>query len=62
MDAVNAVRREFDKIRGRLFEMVEATGMAPKQEEALKKLIRRLTYDAQANLEQVMRERVNGRG
>jgi len=40
-----------NRLRGRLFGCVEAAGLPEKQENALKGLIRQLTYDSQANLE-----------
>jgi hypothetical protein len=55
---VDKMRRDFDRLRGRLFELVEVTGMPSQQEEVFKKLIRRLTYDAQADLEQLMRAKI----
>jgi len=39
-----------------MFQAVEAAGLPIKQENALKRLIRQSTYDAQADLEQAVRE------
>ena len=44
-----------NRLRGRLFQAIEATGMEQKQEDAIKGLIRQLTYDSQANLESILR-------
>jgi hypothetical protein len=62
---IHELRQNFTRLRGRLFELAEASGMSEKQEEAFKKLIRELTYDAQYNLQRALgreRDRVNGRG
>jgi len=48
---VGMVREDMNRLRGRLFGCVEAAGLPEKQENALKGLIRQLTYDSQANLE-----------
>lgn len=45
-----------NRLRGRLFGAIEATGMKEKQENAIKGLIRQLTYDAQRDLESLLRE------
>lgn len=44
-----------DTLRGRLFMAIEAAGLRPKQEEALKRLVRTLSYDDQAKLESIFR-------
>lgn len=49
------MRDHMNRLRGRLFGAVEATGMPAKQENATKGLIRNLTYDAQADLEAALR-------
>jgi hypothetical protein len=54
-EAIDAVRTDMNRLRGRLFGAIEATGMSSKQENAIKGLIRHLTYDAQANLESIVR-------
>jgi hypothetical protein len=46
-----AMRTDFDRLRGRLWELIEATGMEDKQAEAFKRLIRRTIWDAQSRLE-----------
>jgi hypothetical protein len=53
--AITVMRRDFDTLRGRLFQTVEATGVSKHQEDAIKGLIRHLTYDAQARLEATLR-------
>jgi hypothetical protein len=52
---VRVMRDDMNRLRGRLFGLVEATGMPEKQEEAFKKLIRQLTYATQADLEETLR-------
>jgi len=44
-----------NRLRGVLFSAVEAVGLEAKQENALKGLIRALSYDAQANIEAALR-------
>jgi hypothetical protein len=44
-----------NRLRGKLFQAVEAAGLPDKQEKAIKGLIRQLTYEAQANLESTLR-------
>jgi hypothetical protein len=51
-DPVMQMRDHMNRLRGRLFGAIEATGMPQKQENAIKGLIRQLTYDAQADLEE----------
>lgn len=53
--AIEEVRTSFNRLRGRLFGAIEATGMPDKQELALKSLVRQLTYDGQASLESILR-------
>lgn len=53
--AIKCVRDDMNRLRGRLFGAIEATGMNEKQESAVKGLIRQLTYDTQANLEAHLR-------
>lgn len=52
---IEQVRRDMDRLRGRLFQLVEATGMADGQQHAFKGCIRSTTYDAQAELESALR-------
>lgn len=53
--AIEVVRKDLNRLRGRLFQTIEAVGLPPKQEEAAKALIRQLTYDTQADLESALR-------
>jgi hypothetical protein len=54
--AVEEMRAQMNRLRGRLFQAVEATGVPEKQQAAIKGLIRNVTYDAQANLEEILRD------
>ena len=49
------IRGDFDRLRGRLFEMLEAIGMPERQLDAAKRMIKRQTYDSQASLEATLR-------
>lgn len=51
------MHEEHDRLRGRLFEAIEAFGLVQRQEDAAKRLIRRITYESQARLEAILRER-----
>jgi hypothetical protein len=55
MDPISIVREDMDRLRGRLFEVVEAVGFPDGQQDAVKRLIRRTTYDAQARVEAALR-------
>lgn len=55
-DPIDTLRDDMNRLRGRLFGAIEATGMPEKQERAIKGLIRQLTYDAQADLESTLRK------
>jgi hypothetical protein len=54
--AIRLVREEFNRVRGRMFQAIEAVGLPDKQERAMKGLVRSLTYDAQAGLESILRD------
>jgi hypothetical protein len=54
-DPVQAMREHFNRLRGRLFGAIEATGMPKEQQNAVKGLVRHLTYDAQADLEETLK-------
>lgn len=54
---VDQVRESMNRLRGRLFGALEATGMPDRQCDAIKGLIRQLTYDAQSSLEALLREK-----
>jgi hypothetical protein len=51
------LRAGFDRLRGRLFEVFEATGMPVRQEEAAKRVVRRITYDSQRAIEGALHDR-----
>lgn len=53
---VRELREGMNRLRGRLFGAVEATGMPARQEEAVKRLIRQASYDVQADVESALRE------
>jgi hypothetical protein len=55
---IELVRTEMTRARGRLFELIELAALPQKQEEAFKRLVRRATYDLQAGLEAILRERL----
>jgi hypothetical protein len=52
------LRDGFNRLRGRLFEAVEATGVDPRHQIAMKGLIRGLTYDMQGDIEGTLRRGV----
>jgi len=52
---IEVVRDEFSRLRRNLFEMVEATGMPKRQEDAWKSVIRTTTYSSQATVEGALR-------
>lgn len=53
---VLAMREELNRLRGRLFGLVESWGLPERQENACKQLVRSITYDSQAKLERILRE------
>lgn len=53
--AIQELRDSFNRLRGRLFEAVEATGVEDKHQLAMKGLIRGLSYDLQGELEACLR-------
>jgi hypothetical protein len=57
---IRTIRSDMDRLRGRLFELVESWGLEEKRETAMKGMVRRLTYDAQTDLEAAVRSS-NGR-
>lgn len=44
-----------NRLRGRLFQLVESWGLDAKREDAMKGCIRSETYDAEADLESALR-------
>lgn len=57
VDPIVKVREDYNRLRGRVFEALEATGMPEAQCTAIKRVVRRLTYDSQASLEALLRQR-----
>jgi hypothetical protein len=55
--AITQMRADMNRLRGRLFGAIEATGIPSRQQNALKGLIRQLTYASQADLEATLRTR-----
>jgi hypothetical protein len=55
--AIQQLRGDMDRLRARLFQLVEVADLPARREEAFKGLIRTLTYDSQATLEQTLRGR-----
>lgn len=55
-DAIREMRTHMDRLRGRLFQAVEAVGFPEDRERAIKGVIRTTTYDAQADLEATLRD------
>ena len=53
--AIKELRDGMNRLRGGMFSAVEAVDLPTKQENALKGLIRQLTYDAQGNIEAALR-------
>lgn len=55
-DVIQELRDHANRLRGRLFQAIEATGMPEQQQVAVKGLIRRLSYDLQADMESSLRQ------
>lgn len=53
--ALQSVRDTHNTLRGKLFGAIEAVGLPERQENAIKGLIRRASYEAQAELEAAIR-------
>jgi hypothetical protein len=60
--ALDILNSELNRMRGKLFEVVEATGIPDKQEEAFKRLIRRTSYDSQNLIASALRGSYQGDG
>jgi hypothetical protein len=56
-EAITEIRESFNRLRGRLFETIECAGLPKTQEDAFKGLVRKTSYDAQADLESILRGR-----
>jgi hypothetical protein len=54
-DPVTVMRDHMNRLRGRLFGTIDALGLPKEQANAIKGLIRNTTYDAQANLEETLK-------
>ncbi len=52
---IEQIRRDANRLRGRLFQLIEAAGLPEKQELALKGCVRSTTYDGQSDLESAIR-------
>jgi hypothetical protein len=48
---IRQVRQDMDRLRGRLFQLVELADLPPAKAAAFKGCIRTTSYDAQADLE-----------
>lgn len=55
-EAITGIREDFNRLRGKLFEVIEVTGMPDQQQAAFKGIVRNLTYQAQADLESTIRQ------
>jgi hypothetical protein len=59
-DGIQELRDGCNRLRGRLFQAVEATGVDERHQTAIKGLIRSLTYDMQAEIEGALRNARRG--
>ncbi|HEY1437377.1 MAG TPA: hypothetical protein VGG82_07730 [Casimicrobiaceae bacterium] len=50
-----SVADDYDRLRGRLFEFFEALGLPSRQEQAVKRMVRSITYESQASVEAALR-------
>jgi hypothetical protein len=55
--AIQAVRDDMNRLRGKLFGAIEAAGLPQRQEDALKRIIRQQTYATQADVESALRRK-----
>ena len=53
--ALTELRDGMNRLRGRLFQAVEATGVEEAHQKAIKGLVRSITYDLQADIEGALR-------
>jgi hypothetical protein len=51
------MRADMNRLRGRLFQLIELADLPPAQAQAFKGCVRATTYDAQAELEMKLRSR-----
>jgi hypothetical protein len=54
--AIRRLRDEMNRLRGRMFQVIEAAGLPDRQETALKGVIRATTYDVQTAVEAELRD------
>lgn len=63
IDIARAVNREeFNTLRGKLFQAIEAFGLPDQQERAAKGVIRDVTWQSQAAMESALVGRYRGNG
>lgn len=55
-DPVRVMREHMNRLRGRLFGVIEAAGLPERQTNAMKGLVRTTTYDLQADLEESLKD------
>ncbi|HWK25653.1 MAG TPA: hypothetical protein VNS09_03775 [Solirubrobacter sp.] len=60
--SIDVNRQEGNRVRGRLFEAIEAAGLPERQENALKGVIRNVSYQHQTAVESALRGRNQGDG
>jgi hypothetical protein len=48
---LEGVRQDFDRLRGHLYEFIEAIGMPDRQQDAFKGIIRRESLNVQTRIE-----------
>jgi hypothetical protein len=56
-EVVREMREGLNRLRGHLFGAIESWGLPEKQTNGAKSVVRNLTYAAQADLEQTLREK-----
>jgi hypothetical protein len=52
---IRQMRVDMDRLRGRLFQLIELADLPPAKAQAFKGCVRATTYDAQADLEMKLR-------
>lgn len=60
--ALDIMNSELNRMRGKLFEVVEAVGLPEIQEEAFKRLVRRTSFDSQNLIASALRGSYQGDG
>jgi dsRNA-specific ribonuclease len=56
VDRLQVVRESMNRLRGRTFEALEGTALEDRQLDAVKRLVRRFTVDAQRDIESTLRK------